>query len=354
VTTASLGVLRRLSRRVRTLIVAAIVFFVLLALTLTLHVPYVLLSPGPTYNTLGTDGAGHKIIAIRGTATKPTTGHLNMTTVDVSTRPISVFAALSGWLMRTEVVVPRSSVYPPGQSQRQVDQENHAEFTASQDSAITAAACELGYPKRLGVTGVRSPGPSANKLDPGDQITALNGTAVTTAAQLTQTLDANPPGSTITVSVLREGAARTVRVKLGPAIEGRSGGSLGIELGRLCQLPFSVDLGLGNQIGGPSAGMMFALGILDKVGKTDLTHGRFIAGTGTIDADGTVGPIGGIQLKMIAARNAGATVFLAPAGNCSDVVGAVPSGLRVVKVSTLHGAVTDLQGINARRAVPSC
>jgi PDZ domain-containing protein len=347
-------VLGRLSRRVRTLIVCAVVFFVLLALLLTLHVPYVLLSPGPTFNTLGTDDAGHQIIVIKGTRTHRTTGNLNMTTVDVSTHPISAFAALSGWLMHTEVVVPRSSVYPPGQSQKQVDQQNHAEFTASQDSAITAAACELGYPKRLGITGVQSPGPSATKIKPGDEITALDGTRVTSATQLTGALDANPPGSTVTLAVVREGRPKTVRVRLGPAIEGRTGGSLGVTLGPLCQLPFSVDLGLGNQIGGPSAGMMFALGILDKVGKSDLTHGRFIAGTGTIDANGTVGAIGGIQLKMMAARNAGATVFLAPSANCSDVVGAVPSGLNVVRVSTLHDAVTDLQRLATGGSVPSC
>lgn len=346
--------LGRLSRRVRTLIVSAVVFLVLLALTLTLHVPYVVLSPGPTYNTLGTDDAGHKIIVISGTQTRRTTGNLNMTTVDVSTHSISVIAALSGWLQHNQVVVPRSSVYPPGESQRQVDQQNHEQFTASQDSAVTAAACELGYPRRLGVTGVQSAGASAKQLDPGDQIIALDGTPISSAAQLTKTLNPDPPGSTVTLTVLREGSRRTVRVKLGAPIEGRTSGSLGIELGQLCQLPFAVDLGLGNQIGGPSAGLMFALGILDKVGRTDLTHGRFIAGTGTIDPNGTVGPIGGIQLKMIAARGAGATVFLAPAANCSDVSGNVPSGLQVIRVSNLHGAVTELKDLAARRPVPSC
>jgi PDZ domain-containing protein len=100
--------------------------------------------------------------------------------------------------------------------------------------------------------------------------------------------------------------------------------------------------------------MMFALGILDKVGTTNLTQGRFIAGTGTIDADGTVGAIGGIQLKMIAARRAGASVFLAPAANCADVRGAVPAGLRVVRVSTLHGAVTALKNLAAHRSAPAC
>jgi PDZ domain-containing protein len=339
---------------VRTLLVAAVVFVVLLVLTLTLHVPYVLLSPGPTYNTLGTDGNGHRIIVIKGTATNRTTGNLNMTTVDVSTGPVTVLDALNGWLQRNEVVVPRSSVYPPGESQQVVDRQNHAQFTESQDNAITAAACELGYPKRLGVTGVQSPGPSADRLHPGDQILGLEGTPVDSIKQLTEGLSNHPRGSTVALSVLRNGKREAVAVTLGPTIEGHTGGSLGIALGPLCQLPFTVDLGLGNQIGGPSAGLMFALGILDKVGKSDLTHGAFIAGTGTIDARGTVGPIGGIQLKMVAARAAGATVFLAPEGNCSDVVGVVPSGLKVVKVSTLHGAVTDLQDLAAGRTVPSC
>jgi len=99
---------------------------------------------------------------------------------------------------------------------------------------------------------------------------------------------------------------------------------------------------------------MFALGIMDKIGSVDLTHDKFIAGTGTIDPNGNVGPIGGIQLKMIAARKAGATVFLAPAGNCADVRGAIPAGLQVVKVSKLSEAVADLEALNAGQPVPHC
>ena len=109
-----------------------------------------------------------------------------------------------------------------------------------------------------------------------------------------------------------------------------------------------------NQIGGPSAGLMFALGIIDKVGPEDLTDGRFIAGTGTIDPAGKVGAIGGIALKMIAARDKGASVFLAPADNCGDVTGNVPDGLQVVKVSTLHEAVGDLEKLEKGQSVPGC
>jgi PDZ domain-containing protein len=109
-------------------------------------------------------------------------------------------------------------------------------------------------------------------------------------------------------------------------------------------------------IGGPSAGMMFALGIIDKLTKLDLTAGRFIAGTGEITPGGQVQPIGGIQQKMIGARNAGATIFLTPATNCADTKGAVPKGMRLVKVSTLNQAVTYLEALKSGQSssVPSC
>jgi PDZ domain-containing protein len=348
------GVLGSLSRRVRTLIVAAIAFVVLLTLALTLPVPYVVLSPGPTYNTLGADDRGNEIIVINGKVPNKTSGHLNMTTVGVSTSALTAFDALSGWLLHDEVVVPKAAVYPPGQSEQQVDEQNHADFVESQDNAIAAASCELGYPQRFGVVSVTGSGPSHGVLKPTDIITSFNGEPVDDNDTLLALLARSQPGQSATIGIEREAKPRTVSVDLAQPLPGRNGASLGITVGQVCQLPFAVDLGLGNQIGGPSAGMMFALGIMDKVGTTDLTHGMFIAGTGTIDTAGQVGAIGGIQLKMIAARRAGATVFLAPAGNCGDVRGAVPDGLQVVKVATLHEAVTDLKALQAGQPVPHC
>jgi PDZ domain-containing protein len=119
------------------------------------------------------------------------------------------------------------------------------------------------------------------------------------------------------------------------------------------KFPFQVKINIGN-VGGPSAGMMFALAIIDKLTPSNLTGGKFIAGTGEIEVDGAVDPIGGIQQKMAAARAAGATVFLAPADNCSDTAGSVPAGLRVVKVSTLRGAIGALKAVKAGKPVPSC
>jgi PDZ domain-containing protein len=344
-----------LSRRVRALLVAAVLFIVLFVLAITLPVPYVILTPGPTYNTLGTDPAGRSIITIKGIQTNKTVGHLNMTTVGVDPNPINAFAAIKGWLQSEQVVVPRSAVYPPGQSVQQTNQQNTAEFVDSQDNAITAAECQLGYPKRFGVVGVLSNGASHAVLRPADVILALNGKRADSPQLLTGMLGKLSPGTNVTLRIVRAGTPKTVSVKLGPPPENRkTGGSLGITVGPICAAPFTVDLGLANQIGGPSAGLMFALGIIEKVGKTELTGGRFIAGTGTIDSAGDVGPIGGIALKMIAARDKGATVFLAPSGNCPDVVNATPPGLQVVRVATLHQAVQDLLRIKKGQPVPGC
>ena len=343
-----------LSRRVRTLVVAALVFVVLFTLALTLPVPYVVLSPGPTLNTLGTDRYGHSIIAIEGRKSNTTSGHLNLTTVSVSTSSLTAFQALTAWLRHDEVVVPRSSVYPPGESEQQTNQKNTEDFVTSQDSATEAALCELHYPRGFGVLKVNATGPSHGILQSGDLFTSVDGKPTPTNTALANVLSGEQSGRMVSVVVRRNGKPVELQVTLGKPLAGRTGGSLGVNVATGCLAPFTIDLGLANQIGGPSAGLMFALGIIDKIGTQDLTGGRFIAGTGEIDPEGNVTPIGGIQLKMIAARDKGATVFLAPAGNCNDVRKATPRGLQVVKVSTLHEAVQDLLNIQKGQSVPGC
>lgn len=350
-----------LSRRVRTLLASGLLFVVLLILTMTLPVPYVVLSPGPTCNTLTTcPGQSATIIKITGTPTRKTSGNLNLTTVSYTTSRLTVFDALRAWLQRDEVVVPRSALFPPGQTTAQVNTQNKNDFTSSQDNAIVAASCELGYPKAFGVLSVVANGPSDGVLHPGDVFRSIDGRPAGSYRQLKSILESDKPGATVSVVVRRNtsphrSSTKALKVTLGKPPAGGEGGSLGVTVppAPTCLAPFEVQLGLNDEIGGPSAGMMFALGIIDKV-KTDLTKGRFIAGTGTIAPNGAVGPIGGIQLKMIAARDAGATVFLAPAGNCSDVSGNIPDGLHVVKVATLHGAVQALEALEKGRSVPSC
>jgi PDZ domain-containing protein len=128
---------------------------------------------------------------------------------------------------------------------------------------------------------------------------------------------------------------------------------IGILVSGTYDFPIDVDIALDN-VGGPSAGLMFALGIVEKLSPADITQGTVFAGTGTIDAQGVIGPIGGIRHKMQGALNDGATWFFAPADNCPDVVGHIPDGLQVIPVATLEDAMMALESIRAGNPVPGC
>jgi len=342
---------QRMRRRSLTLLIATVGVIAALAVAVLLPVPYVILGPGPTLNTLGKT-SGQPLISISGHVTYPTTGHLNMVTVGVQGGPganINIFTALTAWLNPHEAVVPESELFTPGQTAEQTQQQDTQEMTGSQQTATAAALTQLHIPYQVVVAKAVKGYPAYGVLRAGDVITAVDGTPVTSESSLTSLINAHPAGTTLTLTIIRDGKTQTVRV----ATKESDGDKLiGVEIGEF-KFPFSVKFNVG-EIGGPSAGMMFALGIIDKLTTMNLTGGRFIAGTGEITASGQVQAIGGIQQKMVGARDAGATVFLAPASNCSDVEGAIPAGLEVVKVSTLSQAVNDLESLKAGRSVPSC
>ena len=341
-------------RRTLTLYISAVAVIIAILVAERLPVPYVILGPGPTLNTLGKDQSGKPLITITGHPVYPTTGHLNMVSITYEGGPghqFNVFTALRAWLDPHEAVVPQSEIFAPGQSQQQVTQQDQVQMTSSQESATAAALHQVGiaYQTAAEVVSVKQGLPAYGKLKPGDLITAVDGQPVTGTTRLTTLIKAHA-GQPITVTFRRGGTTQHTQVTAAQ-VDGRP--VLGVEVQDHYQFPFTVTIQIG-QIGGPSAGTMFALGIIDKISTENLTGGKFIAGTGEISANGVVSPIGGIQQKMIAARDAGATVFLAPAGNCSDTRGAVPAGLRVVKISTLSGAVSALDNIKAGKPVPSC
>ena len=343
-----------MSRRSLTLLIASVGTAAAIAVSVLVPVPYVILGPGPTLNTLGSS-SGTPLIKISGHPTYPTSGHLNMVTVGVTGGPgvkVNIFRALAAWLNPDEAVVPESEIYPPGESPKQSQQQDTEEMTGSQQTATAAALTELHIPYATEVVVVQTVSgyPADGVLKAGDVITAVDGKPVTGPSSLTGLIYSHPAGSTLTVTIDRNGTTEQVRVGTK-----ESGGHpvMGVEIQEQYKFPFSVTISVGD-IGGPSAGMMFALGIIDKLTKLDLAGGKFIAGTGEITASGQVQAIGGIQQKMVAARNAGATYFLTPASNCSDTKGATPAGLHLVKVSTLSQAVTYLEDIKAGQAVPSC
>ncbi len=344
-----------MSRRLVTLLVAGAGVLAALVVAVVAPVPYVALTPGPTLNTLGS-ARGQPLIQISGHPTYPVKGHLNLVTVSFLGGPgtgFNILAALRAWLSPQDAVVPAQEIFTPGQTQQQVAQQDTAEMTNSQQSATAAALCQLGISfKTVDTIQAAEKGlPAFGVLRKGDVITAVNGTPVSCRADAGVLIRRGRPGTPVRLTIDRKGKTQQVRLVTADV----SGFAVvGVQVAESFTFPFAVKISLGEDIGGPSAGLMFALGIVDKLTPLNLTGGRFIAGTGEIEANGTVDPIGGIQQKMVGARAAGATVFLTPAANCPDTAGAVPSGLRLIKVSTLAGAISALRALNTGRALPSC
>jgi len=320
-------------------------------------VPYVALTPGPTLNTLGKPAGGQQpIIQIIGHRTYPTTGNLNLVTVSYTGGPgtdFNIFSALRAWLTPDNAVVPSSEIFSSGQTQQQVVQQDTQQMLGSQQDATAAALCYLNisYQTVDSVAATVKGTPAYGRVQSGDVITAVDGQQVSCHHDVVTMIRDRKPGAPVTLTVDRKGVTKTITL-VTKDVSGQA--VVGIQLASPKYVfPFTVKINLAD-IGGPSAGMMFALGIIDKLSPSSLTDGRFIAGTGEISPAGAVQPIGGIQQKMAGARAAGATVFLTPAANCADTVGAVPAGLRLVKVSSLAGAVTDLRAIEQGKPVPSC
>jgi PDZ domain-containing protein len=357
------------TRQRATLLVATLLLVVLAAVASQLRVPYVVLSPGPVTDTLGTvpsfllapgQHAG-PVISISGRpgTTQPSRlrGHLELTTVDetpgdCSSHP-TLWTAIRAWFDRTDTVDPYQLACPPGQSSRAVRAEDAQQMSQSQTDAETAALLELGYhPSSVHITvGSLDPdAPAAAVLQPADVIHAVGGTAVTTVAQIHAALANRPVGSTVPVTISRDGKSSTVSIRTVAAAPASRMSALGIsQVDRVATFPgVHIEFGIDPQVvGGPSAGTALALGIVDKLTPGGITGRRTVAGTGTVDGFGTVGPIGGIQQKVAGAVKAGATVFFAPASECADAKAAAPSSLTLVRVDTLHTAVTALQAIKA-------
>jgi PDZ domain-containing protein len=329
-------------------LVPIVVFGVLLAVV---TVPFVSLGPGPTFDTLG-EVDGKQVVEIEGTQTHPTSGHLNMTTVS-QRDDLSLGEALTLWLSGQEQLVPRDLVYPPGKSREEVDKANNADFKNSEDSAEYAALGYLKYPQAVTIATVSDPGPSLGKLKAGDAIDMVNGKPMANVEQFTTYLKNTKPGEVVTIDFRRKNEPPGVaQITLG-SNKDRDYGFLGVAVLDAPWAPFLVDFNLAN-VGGPSAGLMFSLAVVDKLTTGDLVGSTFVAGTGTINVEGKVGPIGGITHKMAAARAAGATVFLVPAKNCYEASADSPAGLRLVKVETLTGAVDALHALTAGKETPGC
>ena len=304
--------------------------------------PYVTYEPGLTVDVLA-ETHGREIIQVRGEKSYRDDGQLRMTTVYVSQPDarVNLFELMRDWLSPDASVYPYDAVYRQHETTAQNRREGAVEMVSSQDAAVATALEELGYHVKPGleVLAVDQGAPADGALRVRDLFLEVNGAKVTSAQQVVRAVSDAPEGAPVTFVVRRAG--KRVDVSVTPRrTDGKQ--TIGIQLGTGYAFPFDVSVNIDESIGGPSAGLMFSLGIYDTLTKGSLTGGATVAGTGTIDGRGRVGPIGGIQQKIVAARNAGAGLFLVPPDNCADAAGAPNGDMRLVKATTMHSAVQSI------------
>lgn len=337
---------------------------VLLVITF-LPTSYVIQRPGPVYNTLGTtestQGTQVPLISVDGAETFPTAGALDLLTVQVvgnRERTPSWFELATAWFDPSRAVLPIDKVFPDGETTEERQEQSAAMMVDSQKEATAAALTELGYDVEamLTVFAFTDDSASAGVLEEGDVILAADGETVMDAGGLREIVN-EAEGEPVELTIIRDGEEQSVSITPKQSeVDGETLWLLGITLTNDFEFPIDVTIQL-NNVGGPSAGMMFALGIIDTLTPGELNGGETVAGTGTIAADGVVGAIGGIRQKMWGAVGAGAEWFLAPEANCDEVVGYVPDGLRVFSVADLDDALDVLEAVREDGdldALPTC
>ena len=353
--TAPSGEPRRRCRLRRAVVAGSFILVVaLIAAVFLVPVNAVIEAPGPTWNVLDNGSSSDQgVLKVSGTETYPTEGALRMTTVSVSGcpgYPVTTADLIAAWFSADKRIVDRNEVCPQDQSAEQVEETGKAQMTASQDSAVIAALVETGKAgaMHLTVTEVTEQ-QTSTEIQAGDvleTITPQGGQTTTLASfsQLRELMTTIPEGTRVTLGVRRGDQKASAALTTIAPQEGTTGSLLGLSLKISVDSPVEATFGL-SDVGGPSAGMMFALGVVDEITPGSLTGGKDISGTGTIDMTGQVGPIGGIQQKMAGARESGSTFFLAPASNCNEVKGHEPKGMQVFAVNTLHEAVAATEAI---------
>ena len=340
------------AKRERAFLIALAAVVLLAILAWVRPIDYVALGPGPVTDTLGAPG-GKALIQASGFTTYASTGRLELTTVTVTTR-LSLVEALQAWIAHDQAVVPRDLIFPKGQTNKQIDTQNQTEMADSRVSAVTAALAKLAL-LHVKVTGTAAGGPAGGVLKAGDEIVGINGHLTHSAAAVRMRISEVQVGKRVGVRFKRGDRVASVVLRTIASPDDPKRPVIGVSLTETTPPGSNVKIVGLDDVGGPSAGLMFALGIYDRLTPGSLTGGKVIAGTGTIDAAGQVGPIGGITLKMIGAKRAGAAWFLTPADNCAEAVRAIPKGLHLARIANLDEAVSAVEGIAAgRNDLPSC
>jgi PDZ domain-containing protein len=335
--------------------------YLLIICALVVPVPYMIQKPGPVFNTLGGTGEGDHtpLLSITGMKTYPLSGQLDMLTVGVVGGPgrrVNASQAVQSVIAGHDTVLPKEAYYPLTTTAEEVDTANTAEMASSQDLATAAALTELGvdFGSALAVAQVTPGSPADGTLRPDDRILRIDSSQVSgdnAGAKTVQTRVAK--GRPVDLTIQRGKTKKTVTIRP-TQTDGKF--ALGIVLGQKYDFPVTVKYNV-EGVGGPSAGTIFALTIIDALTPGDLTGGKPIAGTGAITADGTVQPIGGARQKVAAAAASGNEYFLAPRDNCAEVLeAAAQTDLHVVRIDDLKSARASVEKIAAGRTngLPAC
>lgn len=334
-----------MTRQTWTAAVSALLFVVLAAVIALVPVPYITWAPGATYDLLGKVDDS-EAISITGVPVYPANGQLRMTTISVTAPDsnLTLPEVLISYFMPDRVVLPRVAVYRPGTSANDVNREESVLMTQSQSSAVVAAlrANSIPVTELPMVYSVQNAGAAAGILEPGDLISAVDGTPVATPSDVVKAVKDRHVGQKVLFSIIRDRMPLQRSVTTTASATTPDTPAVGIDINIGYSYDPKVTFAVDPNVGGSSAGLMFSLAIYDRLTPGDLVAGQVVAGTGSMSASGTVGPIGGVAEKLAAASRDKATVFLLPSQNCVDVT-AVPPGIRLVPVSDLKGAVAALQ-----------
>lgn len=354
--------------RVRTLL-SWVLALVLGAVLFIVPMPYVVESPGPTFD-VGGSYRGKEMLSVSGVDPSnggalhvdaahekgDGNGELRMVTVSEQGGPgrrLNLVQLINASLSETAQLTPYSTAYPDGVTMDQVDAAQSWMMKSSQSSADVAALEALGWtvPATTTIRGAAEGSDAAEKVRDGDVLLSITDEAgvvhpADSASMVFRLVKQTPAGSVLVLRVMRDGEQVELEVETISDESHPQGSRLGIYLDVAPRFPLDVQVNL-ESVGGPSAGLVFSLAIIDKLTPGDLTGGHVIAATGTMSYDGEVGPIGGIVQKMHGAKRDGGEWFLAPALNCDEVVGNVPEGLNVVAVTTLGEAREAVEAIAA-------
>jgi PDZ domain-containing protein len=265
--------------------------------------------------------------------------------VDIFVRKATLLERLWPGIHEGGQLVPASAVLPAGTSEKQRRQADAREMTRSQEVAAAVALRAAGYKVVANPTGalveqVDPSVPAAGRLQPTDIIVSANGKRVRVPGDLRRVVGALHPGDTVRLVVRRGSDQKPVDVRTVRDTDGRTIIGVIVDQAAFVKLPRRVKIDAGN-VGGPSAGLPFALGVLEELGK-DVDHGRRVAATGQIELDGTVTPIGGVRQKTIGVRESGIRVFLVPAGENAKEARRYAHGVRIIPVRNFQQALHAL------------